>query len=74
MLDSFKRLVKDKEEILTEEVRTVKMFVPLSFELKNGKCENQADQELYEFLQEREEVITEEEDNTPQLDNIIINN
>lgn len=68
MLESFKRLVKDKDEIVSEEVTTVKMLVPMSFELIDGKCFNEADQELYDFLAAREDVDAEEE--TENLEDI----
>lgn len=57
----FEKLVKNKEEIVMEEIKTVKMFVPLSFDLKDGKCEDEETQALYEFLIAREDVITEDE-------------
>tara|TARA_R110002096_G_scaffold93295_1_gene210572 strand:- start:211 stop:441 length:231 start_codon:yes stop_codon:yes gene_type:complete len=60
MLDSFKRLVVDKDEIVSEETKTVKMLVPMSFELVDGKCANEADQELYDFLAERDDVDLED--------------
>ncbi len=60
MRELFEKLVKDKEEIVMEEVKTVKMLVPFSFELKDGKCEDDETQALYDFLVERPDVIEED--------------
>lgn len=60
MLDTIKGLVKNKEEIVTEEFKTVKMLVPMSFELVDGKCKDETEQTLYDFLCEREDVIQDE--------------
>ncbi len=62
MLEVIKTLVEDKNEIVTEEVKTVKMFVPFSFKLVDGKCSDDATQELYDFLCERPDVIEELEE------------
>ena len=70
MLDSFKRLVVDKDEIVSEETKTVKMLVPMSFELVDGKCANEADQELYDFLAARDDVDSEDGESAGSLDNI----
>lgn len=60
MLNTIKRLVTDREEIVREDTRTVKMFVPMAFELVNGKCVNPEDQELFDFLEERDDVLQED--------------
>ena len=59
MLEVIKGLVKDKEEIMTEEVKTVKMLVPMSFELKDGKCADDETQALFDFLSERDDVSSD---------------
>lgn len=62
MLDKIKGLVKNKEEIVREEIKTVKMIVPFSFELVDGKCEDEETQALYDFLEARDDVIKEDEE------------
>lgn len=66
MVKVIEGLVKTGDEIVTEEITTVKMIVPMSFELKDGVCVNADEQELYDFLSKRNDVIQEEntEDNT----------
>jgi hypothetical protein len=73
MLDLFKKLVKDKEEIVREEKTTVKMFVPLSFDLVDGKCVNAEDQDLFDFLEEREDVIAEETPEASVIEEVTYN-
>lgn len=66
MLGKIKGLVKNKDEIVREETKTVKMIVPFSFDLVDGKCADEETQALYDFLEEREDVIKEEEELTDQ--------
>lgn len=73
MLDLFKKLVTDKEEIVREEKTTVKMFVPLSFELIDGKCANPDDQDLFDFLEERDDVITEDTPEASVIEEVTYN-
>jgi len=61
MIEVFERLVIDKDEIVREDKRTVKMLVPFSFELVDGVCVNAEDQQYYDFLKERDDVIAEDE-------------
>lgn len=72
MKEMFERLVRNKEEIESEEIKTVKMLVPMSFELKDGKCENEEDQALYEFLTQREDVIEETEEVNEANENPVV--
>ncbi len=69
MKELFEKLVKDKEEIVMEEVKTVKMLVPVSFELKDGKCADDETQALYDFLTERPDVTEEEVAEVPAVEN-----
>lgn len=62
MLDKIKGLVKNKEEIVREETKTVKMIVPFSFDLVDGKCVDEGVQGLYDFLDSRDDVIKENEE------------
>lgn len=73
MLTVIEKLVVDKEEIVTEEIKTVKMLVPMSFELNDGMCEDEETQALYEFLTKREEVdvMTESPQENKDLDDLI---
>lgn len=73
MLDIIEQLVIDKNEIEMEEMTTVKMLVPFSFNLKDGKCEDEEVQKLYEFLTHREDVI-EETETTESLETETIEN
>lgn len=65
MLESISKLIK-KEEIVREEISTVKLLVPFCFEIKDGVCVDPEHQELYDFLAKREDVKedTEVEENT----------
>lgn len=62
MLDKIKGLVKNKEEIVREETKTVRLIVPFSFDLVDGKCVEEGVQELYDFLESRDDVIKENEE------------
>ncbi len=70
MKEIFEKLVKDKSEIVTEEIKTVKMLIPVSFKLIDGECEDEETQALFNFLSDRDDVVEEEaaeaEENTSE--------
>ncbi len=70
MKEIFEKLVKDKSEIETEEITTIKMLIPVSFKLIDGKCEDEETQALFDFLSDRDDVAEEEvaeaEENTSE--------
>lgn len=70
MLDKIKGLIKNKEEIVREETKTVRLIVPFSFDLVDGKCVDEGVQELYDFLESRDDVMKESEELTDQPDSI----